>query len=185
MNIIFSIVFIISLLIFTITNPDGAISAMNTGGQKAITLSLGLLSVYAIWSGLLKVAEDTGITNKLSKLLRPIINKLFKKANEETKKHIALNVSANLLGLGGIATPSGIKATTLLCDNKDFDGACTLFVLSATSLQIIPTTVISLRQTFGSLSPSNIFLPSLLTTVLSTSVGVFLCFAIKKRRKKQ
>jgi spore maturation protein A len=184
MNIIFTIIFIICVTIFAIFNPDGALKAMSDGGQKAITLSIGLISIYTLWSGFLKIAEQSGVTDKLAKFLTPIIDKLFKKTDEQTKKQLSINIGANLLGLGGIATPSGIKATTMLCQKGDHDGACLLFVLSATSLQLLPTTVISLRQNFNSISPSDIFIPSLLTTILSTSAGVFMCFILKNRKPK-
>lgn len=185
MNAIFTVVFIFSAVILAFVSPDLVLSAMTKGSEKAVTLSIGLISIYSIWSGLLKVAEDSGIINKLNKLLSPIINRLFKNADDETKKYVALNVGANMLGIGGVATPSGIKATTLLCDKGNFDGACLLFVLASTSLQIIPTTIVSLRQNFGSNSSFDIFLPSLITTVLSTSVGVFACFLFKKRGNKK
>ena len=69
-------------------NPDGVISAMTEGANKAITLSIGLVSIYAIWSGLLNVAQEVGLTTKLSKLLSPVIKKLFPNANLKTRELI-------------------------------------------------------------------------------------------------
>lgn len=183
MNIIFSIIFIISVTVTLFSNPDGVITAMTDGANKAVTLSIGLVSIYTIWSGLLKIAQEVGLINKLSKLLSPIIKKLFPKANSKTRDLIAVNVGANILGLGGIATPSGINATTLMTDNDDYDGSCLLFILATTSLQLIPSTVISLRLKFNSLSPADIFLPTLLSTMVSTTIGVFLFFLTKKYKK--
>lgn len=184
MNAIFSTVFIISLIIFAIFNPDGALESILNGGAKGVSLSISLISVYAVWSGILQIAEDAGLTEKLAKLLNPLVKKLFKVSDGDAQKDIAVNLSANLLGMGGIATPSGISATTKLTQNGNRDGACLLFVLAATSIQILPTTVVALRQSFGSVSPFDIFLPSLLSTAVSTFFGVSLCFLTNKKGRK-
>ena len=180
MNVIFVIIFVISAVFLTVTNPNEVIKAMTDGATKSITLCLSLISIYSVWSGILQIAEDSGLISKLSKLLKPIINRLFKNIDEKTSAKIATNISANLLGMGGIATPSGIEATTLMTEKSNHDGACLLFVLASTSLQILPTTVVSLRQSFLSANPFDIFLPSLITTTVSTSVGIALYFLTKK-----
>ena len=185
MNAFFSIVFIISLIIFTYFNPDGALSAILSGGSKGVALAINLLAVYSVWSGILQVAEDAGLTQKLSKLLKPLVKRLFKTNDEKLQRDISVNLSANLLGMGGIATPLGILATQKLTDSGNHDGACLLFVLAATSIQILPTTVVALRQTFNSTSPFDIFLPSLLATAFSTLIGVTLCIITNKRTSKK
>ena len=86
--------------------------------------------------------------------------------------------------MGGIATPSGIDSVKLLYDEKNYDGANILLIIASTSIQILPTTVISLRQSFNSLSPFDIFLPSLISTVISTVLGISLYILTKKRVKK-
>ncbi len=185
MNLIFTVVFVISIIIFIFTNPELALKAMTNGASKAVTLSLTLTAVYSIWAGVNEVAERTGITDKLSKLLSKPIDLLFNRPNAETKKHLSQNIAANLFGLGGIATPAGINAANLLSEKEDKDGMDTLFVLSATSIQLFPTTVISLREQYGSASPSDIFLPTLLSTVVSTAVGLFLLYLTRKLRRKR
>ena len=77
-----------------------------------------------------------------------------------------------MLGMGGIATPPAIKATAIMSDSGNPDGAATLFVLAATSIQLLPTTVISLRQSYGSTAPADIFLPTLISTAISSIIGV-------------
>ena len=184
MNAIFTVVFIISVGIFTFTDPNGALKAMTDGGQKAITLSLSLAVIYAVWSGVMQIAEDCGITEKTAKILKPVIDKLFGKTDDETKKYLSLNLGANILGMGGIATPAGIEAMTRLNESGNKNGACMLFVIASTSIQLLPTTVISLRQTYSSADAFDIFLPSLLSTAISTAVGIALCFLTAKRAKK-
>ncbi|MBQ7642658.1 MAG: hypothetical protein IJS67_02030, partial [Clostridia bacterium] len=179
MNFIFGVVFILSAVIMTLSSPEGVISAMTSGATKAVTLSLTLTAVYALWSGVQGMTEKTGINGKIEKLLSPVINFLFKNADGETKRYLAVNLSANLLGLGGIATPAGIKSASLMGQKGDGDGMATLFVLAATSIQLLPTTVIALRESYGSVSPSDIFLPTLLSTAISTATGIIL-LQIKK-----
>ena len=183
MNLIFVIIFIISALSLSIRNPNEVLKAMTDGAGKSIELCIGLISIYAVWSGILQIAENSGLIKKFSRLLKPIINRFFKNADDKTHEQIAINLSANLLGMGGIATPSGIKATSLMTEKNNHDGACLLFILASTSLQILPTTVVSLRQSFGSENPFDIFLPSLISSIICTMVGIAL-FHLTKRSKK-
>lgn len=185
MNLIFTLIFLLSLVIFSFFSPDKALSAMTDGGQKALTLSMSLIVIYSIWSGVLQIAEDSGMVKKISKRLKPLIKKLFSDPTDDEAEDLAVNISANLLGMGGIATPAGISATTKLCERKNFDGATTLFVLASTSIQLLPTTVISLRQAFSSANPSIVFLPSLLSSVICTATGLSLCFLFKKRNRRK
>ena len=182
MNLIFSIIFVVSSIALCFFNPNEMLKAMTDGASKGVNLCLGLIAVYAVWSGILQIAENSGLLKKLSKILKPIVNRLFKNIDEKTHEQIAVNLSANLLGMGGIATPSGIEATTMMTDKGNHDGACLLFVLASTSLQILPTTVVSIRQSFGSVNPFDIFLPSLISTAISTTVGVLLFFVTKRRQ---
>ncbi len=185
MNVIFIVIFLASVILITFFDPELALKSMTDGAMKAVTLSLTLTAVYAVWSGVNEVAEKSGITEKIAKLLSKPIDKLFSNPDMKTKKQLSLNISANLFGLGGIATPAGINAAELLSEKGNNDGMDTLFVLSATSIQILPTTVIALRQQYGSVSPSDIFLPTLLSTLVSTLVGLTLLKLSKKFRRKQ
>ncbi len=185
MNLIFTLIFLLSLVIFSFFSPDKALSAMTDGGQKAVTLSMSLIVIYSIWSGVLQIAEDSGIVKKISKKLKPLIKILFSDPTDDEAEDLAVNISANLLGMGGIATPAGISATTKMCGRKNFEGATTLFVLASTSIQLLPTTVISLRQSFSSAKPSVVFLPSLLSSIVCTATGVSLCFLFKKRNRRK
>ncbi len=183
MNLIFAVIFIISSLSLMLLDPNAMLKAMTDGAGKSLNLCLGLLSIYTVWSGILQVAEDSGLLSRLSRLLSPIVKRLFRDTDEITREKITVNLSANLLGMGGIATPSGIEATARLTEKGNHDGACLLFILAATSLQILPTTVISLRQSFGSANPFNIFLPSLISTAISTGMGILLFFITKRGKK--
>ena len=182
MNVIFTIFTTLSLIVLTLTAPEKGLEIAVNGAEKSIALGLNLLSIYAVWNGFLQVAEDSGIISKFSSLLKPLIRRAFKTNDEKTEGLIAVNLSANLLGMGGIATPSGIDATTNLTSCGNHDGASLLFILSATSIQLLPTTVISLRQSFNSSSPFDIILPCLITTVFSSLCGVLLYFLTTRRK---
>ena len=157
-------------------DPDGAIRAMLTGSTNAVNLALSLLASYGFWLGFFKLLEKTGASRIITRLLRPIIRFLFKNVDSQTESLISMNMSANLLGLGNASTPLGVNAMQLLCgkDEKVNTNMIMLVVISATSLQLIPSTVIGMRIARGSLSPTAFLLPCIVATILSTVIGVFL-----------
>lgn len=170
MNLIFAVIFILSIVSFCFISPETALTALRTGGEKAVSLSLNLVAVYSVWSGILSVAEKAGALAFLSKKTSPLVKKFFFSADDESSKDVAVALSANLLGMGGIATPSGIAATTRLCEKNNEKAAKRFLVISCAFPQIFPTTVVTLRQSFGSASPSDVFLPTLLSSIV--------CFAV-------
>lgn len=183
MNAIFAAVFCFSAALFLFTDPDGFLASMLSGGQKAATLSLSLLAVYCVWLGFFKVMEESGLAKKLSDAVFPLARRLFRSDDKEAVYLASCNLSANFLGLPGAPTPLGIRATEKFYEAKNRYAADMLFVLNATSLQLLPTTVISLRLAAGSLSSADIFLPTLLSTLLSSLVGVLLVVLTRSRKK--
>jgi len=167
-----------SLIALCFINPEASINSMISAGENAVTLSIKLLGVYAIWLGLINIVELTGLNTKIASLLSPIIDWLFGKTDKQTKNYIALNLSANMLGLGNACTPMGIKAMEGLDKQNNSKIASTamimLLVINATSIQILPTTLIGLRVTYGSTNSTDIIIPSLIATVISTLSGIFL-----------
>lgn len=169
------------------TSPQDALSALSAGANKAVSLSLELCAIYAVWSGIMKILEETGIANKLCLLLSPVIDFLFgKNLTREAKQYISLNMSANILGMGGAATPMGIKAISAMDDGKDVatPQMIMLVVLASTSLQLIPTSVIGLLTENGAKNPTSIILPSLISSFVSTFVGVLLVKLFSKIKRK-
>jgi spore maturation protein A len=125
--------------------------------------------------GLIRVWEDSGVARGISKLLKPIARRLFKTNSEETLNAACMNLSVNLLGISGAATPYGVKAANLLDKTENAEYSSTLlFVINATSIQLLPTSIVGVRASLGALTPSDIILPSLLTTLFSTLLGVVL-----------
>ena len=177
----------LSILVLLITNPGAVLSEMVDASTDALSLCIELCAVYAVWLGMLEMVDTSGLGEKLAKLLRPLIKKIFKVDNAETQKIIALNVSANMLGLGNAATPMGIKAMQALDDKsgKANFAMIMLIVINATSIQLLPTTVIGLRASAGSTNPSDIILPTLIVTFCTTLLGIFLVHTIDKLKRKK
>ncbi|MCH5166174.1 MAG: spore maturation protein A [Clostridiales bacterium] len=189
MAFIWLIMLVSSLGLMLFTNPAAAVNSMIDGAHGAVELSLNLLALYAFWLGFFALIERLGLSRGLERLLRPVISRLFPSCDTETRKYITMNVSANLLGLGNAATPMAITAINRM-DNgsaKASTDMIMLTVISATSLQILPTTVIGMRATAGSINPADFLFPSLVATVLSTLIGIIgvkLCSKIFDRPRK-
>lgn len=178
-----------STIVLLFVSPQGVISEMLSASASAVELCVNLWGIYAVWLGLIEILDKCGLSDKLAKMLSPIIKFLFKSNDSEANKYIAINMASNILGLGNASTPSGIKAMQRL-DNgsgKANFSVIMLLVINSVSIQLLPTTVIGLRESAGSINSSDIILPtilsSLITCVFAVSL-VFLCNRIFKRSKK-
>ena len=160
---------------------------MMQASMDCLTLSLELVSVYAVWLGLMEITQQSGLSKKLAKKLEKGVKKLFKTNNQEAIELICVSMSANFLGLGNIATPSGIEAMRKLDDKtgKINFPMIMLMVLSSCSIQFLPTTMIGLRISAGSNSAYDIILPTLLTSIIATSSAVLLTILINKARRRK
>lgn len=184
MNVIFGAVSIISAALLLIREPDAVLASFLGGGEKALYLTAKLLVAYAVWLGVFKIMERTGLSDKLAKTLRPINKLLFGELPDSANEFISLNVSANILGMSGATTPMGINAVRELDKYPGTDYAVTMFfVINATSVQLIPSSVLALRTQSGSAAPSDIILPTILATLLSSVIGVLLVKIFVKKGK--
>ena len=177
MSIIWLIIMLLSIAALLMTDPASVLEAMITGANDAVSLALTLIALYGIWLGLFEILSRTGVSDRLAKLLRPVVRRLFPGESDETGKYISMNMSANLLGLGNAATPMAINAVHGMKRDPRSPATATtnmimLVVISATSLQIFPSTVISLRAAHGSANPADFLLPCIAATVTSTIVGI-------------
>lgn len=159
------------------------------GASDAITLLLTMAGIMCLWSGVMEIGERCGFTSFVSKILSPILSLLFKKLDKNSKayKSICMNVSANLLGLGNAATPFGLTAmkelNTLNNKNKVASNEMILFVVMNTaSIQLLPTMIGTLRQSFGSQAPFEI-LPCVWISS-ACALGVALLLALMFNMKK-
>lgn len=143
--------------------------------NDAIKLSIELLGTICLWNGIMQVANKTSIIDKLTNLLRPIIKLLFPemRKNKQIQKEISMNMIANILGLGNAATPLGLKAMKSMQEEnieKDTlsNSMLVFIVLNTASIQIIPTTVIAIRNSLGSANPTKIIFPVWIATICAT-----------------
>jgi spore maturation protein A len=149
---------------------------LNASGG-GITLCLTLAGIYIVWGGIVQIAIDAGIIEKLSRLMSPIIRFLFGKQTPEINALIATNISANMIGAGAAATPAAIQAIEKMQtpnQTKASTPMIMLFILSATSMQILPTTVLGLLEKHGAAQSGNIILPTILVSTITTIVGIIL-----------
>ena len=184
MNAIFGIILLVSMTMLTVINPEGILGAFLSGGEKALSLTLKMVVVYAVWLGILNVFEKTGLSAKAAKLLKPANKRLFGTLPEKANDYVSMNIAANILGMSGATTPMGIKAVRELEKHKGTEYAVAMFfVVNATSVQLIPSSVLALRIKCGAACPSDIILPTILATLLSTVIGILLVRIFVKKPK--
>ena len=169
MNKIWTVVSIISIAILLFVDPGNIVAHMNDAAGNTVNMMFRLLPLYAVWMGIMGIAESSGLTDKLARLLRPFIRFLFGNVDEKTSRFISFNMSANILGIGSAATPAGISAIKCMDRGGEVvtDGMIMLMVMNSVGMQLIPpTTIISLRQSFGSAAPFDIIIPTLIATII-------------------
>ena len=188
LNILWPIFMIISIVYAIFSgNLQNLNNSIFEATENAVDLTLTLLGTTCLWSGIMEVASNTNGIIYLSKILGPIVKKLFKNidSNGKSYNNIIMNIISNILGLGNAATPLGLKAMSELqkenrSKEKLSDNMMMLIVLNTASLQIIPTTVISIRSSMGSSNPSKIVFPVWISTVCAAIVAIIFCKIIIK-----
>lgn len=171
-----------SFCVLFFTAPDKILQTMINASGQTLSLCVNLCGVYIVWLGILELVDKSGLGDKIASLLRPLLKKLFKTTDPQTQKLIALNMSSNMLGLGNASTPLGIEAIKRLDDGsgKATRDVIMLIVLNATSIQLLPTTIMGLRTSAGSLNSSDIILPTLIATIFTFILGICLTKLLEK-----
>ncbi len=187
MNYIWPLMIIFSLFCAIASNSMNELSSsVLQSGADSIELAIKLTGVICLWNGLISIAEKSGLTKALSKLLSPVLKLLFPKlTDEKAKQAIAMNMTANILGLDNAATPLGLEAMSRLKElNPSRDTASDYMVrfvvINTASLHLVSTTVAMLRQQHGSAAPMEILLPALCTSVCSLCMGLIMTTLLKK-----
>lgn len=157
----------------------GEVSAAALEGmESALELCMGLCAGICLWSGLLRLLERGGVTEALSRLLRPLLRRLYPRGSRdpETLSALTENLTANLLGLGNAATPAGIRAARCLRRQQESEEAgpelCRLAVMNSASVQLVPVTVCAIRASAGSRSPYDILPAVWITSALALGAGL-------------
>ncbi|NFH90205.1 spore maturation protein [Clostridium botulinum] len=161
-------------------------SIVNASGST-VTFIIELTGIMCFWCGVMKVAEKSGLTEKISKLLKPVLKLIFKDAAKDEKAlgAIVMNITANMMGLSNAATPFGIKAMEemdrLNGKKESASNDMVLFlVLNAACIQIVPSTIISIRAACNSVNPGIIIIPALISTATAATVGIICAKILQK-----
>lgn len=177
MTAIFLIMIVASCIWLLFKDPSAILSTSLDAINSSFKLALTLAAIYIFWMAIVEIATRSGLIDKIAKLLKAPIRFLFGKQKEEVNSAIATNIAANLIGASGAATPAAITAIEKMAEpdqKKASKPMIMLFILAATSLQILPTTIIGIMQSNGSVNASSIILPTLIVSFISTAVGVIL-----------
>lgn len=172
MNYIFYGLIVISIVVGAINGklPD-VVNSILIGAEKSVQIAFSLIGIMAFWLGIMKIAEKSGVVEFIAKLIKPVTSKLFDEIPPEDPAigNIAMNFSANALGLTNAATPIGIKAMQELQEhnvNKKTasNAMCMLLAMNTAGFQLIPATVIAVLVGVGYKNPTEIIAPTILVT---------------------
>lgn len=191
MNFIWSGMIIISIITAIFTGRvDETVNAVFEGASTAVSTLISFAGAMCFWTGIMKVAEKSGVSDFICRLISPLVNFLFRGCGKEAKRFISMNMTANFLGMGNAATPMGMLAARELDrENKNPTlpsyALCMLVVLNTTSFQLVPTTIISLRAASGSTDAVSVIVPVWIVSafaVFSAVAAVKLMFIHKGER---
>lgn len=179
-NYIFGFFFITGIIYSFITNTNIS-EEMLLASSNSIELIFSIIPVICLWLGIMNIAKKSGLLDKLAKMLTPILKIIFPEVpqNSPCFSYIGTNIMMNMLGLGNAATPFGLKAIKEMQefnDKKDTASRSmiTFLVLNTASVTIMPTTIISLRMLYGSVSPESIIPYIIITSSLSCIIGLII-----------
>lgn len=179
-------------IIFTLLtgNIDELNNTILNSANSGVKMIMELIPIIVLWTGLMKIAEKSGLLQTISNFFRPFLKFLFPSLSKDSKAlgYISSNIAANALGLGSAATPFGLKAMEeMQKENPQKDTASdamiTFLVLNTSGVTIIPTTVIALRMMYNSHNPEEIILTAILATICSSIAGLTLDY-LRRRKKK-
>lgn len=190
LNYIWAGMMIFSFVVAAMGGNVGVITeGVAKGCKDSVELCASLLGIMCFWTGLAKIAENSGLIGVFARVLRPIMRLLFPKlkADGAAARAIVMNIVANFFGMGNAATPLGINAMKELDKLNEGDEAsdemCTFAVINTASFQLIPSTLISLRQAFGSTEPGIVIVPVWIVSILAIFAAVGSAKIYEKRRK--
>lgn len=193
LSYIWGFLIIISLICAFFTGNTSALAEGTLqGASDAITLLLTMAGIMCLWSGVMEIGERCGFTKAVSKILSPVLSLLFKGLDKSSKayKSICMNISANLLGLGNAATPFGLAAMSELdtLNNRDETASNEMIlfvVMNTASIQLLPTMIGTLRQSFGSKTPFDILPAVWISSACALSVALILAVIFNKSKRKR
>lgn len=184
-------------------NLQEVTEAVLSSSKEAVALCISMAGITAMWTGIMKIAENTGLVSRLSRGMKPVLRFLFPDISPESQagKYISLNFLSNILGLSWASTSSGMCAVRELqklneenCKKQGVTkkraphiastAMCTFMIINVSSLQLLPMNMIAYRAQYGSVNPAAVVGPGIAATAVSTGAAVLFC-KIMSRGKKQ
>lgn len=196
LNYLWAAMILIGIIIAAFSGTLNQVSeGIVSSAKEGMDLLILMAGVISMWNGLLYVAEQSGLTKKLTKLMKPFLKYVFPDipTEHEANDYIAENFIANMLGLSWACTPAGLKAMSALQSLRKEQGfdtlvasdeMCTFLLLNISSLQLIPMNMIAYRSQYGSVNPTAIVGPALLATAITTLVTLCICRCIYRYKHK-
>ncbi|MBW6411092.1 nucleoside recognition domain-containing protein [Clostridium weizhouense] len=187
-NYIWFLMIFLGVLVGLITGNGEIISkAIVNSSGSTVKFIIELTGIMCFWCGVMKVAENSGLTDKLAKILKPLLKIIFKEAARDEKAlgAIVMNLTANMMGLSNAATPFGIKAMEEMDrlnkeKGKASNDMALFLVLNAACIQLVPSTIISIRAACNSANPGIIIVPALISTATAATVGILCCKLLQR-----
>ena len=188
LNYIWSGIVVLSVVCAALLGNTRELSeAVTDSGAQAVALLLKLAGMLCLWSGIMKIAQESGFTRLIARVFAPLLRRLFPRLdpNSEVFGSISMNISANLLGLGNTATPFGLKAMRglhLMSGGGDraTDEMIIFVVMNTASLQLLPTMLGALRQSYGSKAPFEILVPVWISSACALATALIIACVINK-----
>ena len=192
MNYIFVFLILSSIIFGAVTGRlQDVVDAMLNSCGKAVEISIGLIGIMAFWLGIVKIAQKSGLIELFSKLISPLLRFIFNELpkNSPAFSNIALNISANALGLSNAATPFGIKAMKdMQNENKDKNMAsnsmCMFLAMNTAGFQLVPATVLGILIASGAKNPTEIIIPTFIVTLSAFIFAIFIAKVFAKFYKE-
>lgn len=162
-------------------NLDQVTQGLVDSAKDAVTLGITMLGIMSFWCGILEIGNRAGLIDWMTEKMEPVLNYLFPGLGREhpARRPIAVNLAANMLGLGMAATPAGLEAMRAMADRTGrhtaSDEMCTFLILNISSLQLIPVAMLAYRSQYGSADPAAVLGPALIATACSTAAAVLFC----------
>lgn len=190
LNYIWSAILVLSVVCAAVFgNTSELANALLQSGESSIELLLKIAGMMCLWSGIMKIAEVSGFTSLIAKLFSPLLRPLFRGLDKDSPafRCITMNISANLLGLGNAATPFGLKAMEHLHrlngrDDTASNEMIIFVVMNTASLQLLPTTLATLRQSYGSTDPFGIIVPVWISSACALTVALTIALIFNQRQ---
>jgi len=173
------VLMVASIIKMIFVSPDNVLTVMTESVTQSFELGLKLLGAYCVWLGLIEIMRSIGALNAIGGFLSPVTKRLYGALSPKAEEYVSINTSANLIGVANASTPTAVKAIEEMSKGKKTmtKSLAMLFLINASGLELLPSTVMGMRASMGSSSPSDIFLPCLIVTVVTTALSIFFAWA--------